>query len=125
MATVRFLHAADLHIDSPRRGLEAEAPVERIRGATRSAYGNLVDLALREKVGFVVIAGDLFDGDWQDWRTGGFFTQETARLTRAGIRVVAIRGNHDAQSVVSQHLALPDGARMLRADQPETLRLPE
>lgn len=125
MASFAFLHAADLHIDSPLRGLEADAPAERIRGATRDAYTNLVDLALRARVAFVVIAGDLFDGDWQDWRTGGFFAQETARLTRAGIRVVAIRGNHDAQSVISQHLALPDGARMLRTDAPETIRLAE
>ena len=125
MASFRFLHAADLHIDSPLRGLEPDAPADRIRGATRAAYTNLVDLALREQVAFVVIAGDLFDGEWQDWRTGAFFVGETLRLTRAGIRVYAIRGNHDAQSVVSQHLALPEGARMLRAGQPESIRLAE
>ncbi|MDA8250451.1 MAG: DNA repair exonuclease [Rhodospirillales bacterium] len=125
MASFRFLHAADLHIDSPLRGLEAEAPAVRIRTATRAAYVNLIDLALRERIAFVVIAGDLFDGEWQDWRTGGFFAQETARLTRAGIRVVAIRGNHDAESVIAQRLALPEGARLLRADRPESVRLAE
>lgn len=125
MASFRFLHAADLHIDSPLRGLEADAPAERIRTATRVAYTNLVDLALREAVAFVTIAGDLFDGDWQDWRTGQFFTHETARLTRAGIRVVAIRGNHDAQSVISRRLALPEGARVLDHQQPESVRLAE
>jgi exonuclease SbcD len=125
MSDFRFLHVADLHIDSPLRGLEAEAPAERIRGATRAAYTNLVNLALNEQVAFVVIAGDLFDGDWQDWRTGQFFAQETARLTRAGIRVVAIRGNHDAECVITRHLALPDGARLLRADRPESVRIAE
>ena len=125
MTSFRFLHAADLHIDSPLRGLEPEAPAERIRAATRIAWTNLVDLALREQVAFVVIAGDLFDGDWQDWRTGEFFIRETLRLTRAGIRVYAIRGNHDAQSVVSQHLAMPEGARLLRAEAPESVRLDE
>ncbi|HVC60177.1 MAG TPA: DNA repair exonuclease [Acetobacteraceae bacterium] len=127
MNSFRFLHAADLHIDSPLRGLEADpdAPADRIRTATRAAYTNLVDLALHEQVAFVLIAGDLFDGEWQDWRTGQFFAQETARLTRAGIRVFCIRGNHDAASVVTGRLVLPDGARMLRTDQPESIRLAE
>jgi exonuclease SbcD len=98
MSSFAFLHAADLHIDSPLRGLEAGAPAERIRTATRAAVVNLVDLALREHVAFVVIAGDVFDGDvfdgdvfdgdWPDWRTGQFFVQEMLRLTRNGIRVV-------------------------------------
>ncbi|MDA8251726.1 MAG: DNA repair exonuclease [Rhodospirillales bacterium] len=125
MSSFVFLHAADLHIDSPLRGLEAGASADRIRTATRVAFTNLVDLALRERVAFVVIAGDVFDGDWPDWRTGQFFVQETLRLTRAGIRVVLIRGNHDAQSVVSQRLSLPEGARMLATDRPETLRFAE
>jgi DNA repair exonuclease SbcCD nuclease subunit len=127
MTSFRFLHAADLHIDSPLRGLEADhdAPAGRIRTATRAAYSNLVDLALTEQVAFVLVSGDLFDGEWQDWRTGQFFAQETARLTRAGIRVFCIRGNHDAASVVTGRLALPDGARMLSTDRPDSIRLAE
>jgi DNA repair protein SbcD/Mre11 len=127
MTSFRFLHAADLHIDSPLRGLEADpdAPADRIRTATRAAYTNLVDFALHAQVAFVLIAGDLFDGEWQDWRTGQFFAQETARLTRASIRVFCIRGNHDAASVVTGRLALPEGARMLPSDQPASIRLAE
>lgn len=123
MASFRFLHAADLHIDSPLRGLEPDAPADRIRTATRAAYVNLVDLALQEHVAFVLIAGDLFDGEWQDWRTGQFFSQETARLTRAGIRVFCIRGNHDAASVVTQRLERPGGAEMLPNDAPHSIRV--
>jgi hypothetical protein len=125
MSSFAFLHAADLHIDSPLRGIEAGAPGERIRGATRAAFTNLVDLALRERVAFVVIAGDLFDGAWQDWRTGHFFTSEARRLTEAGIRVVLIRGNHDAESVIVHRLSLPDGVRMLGAERPESVRIAE
>ena len=57
---MRFLHASDLHLDSPLRGLERYegAPVEEVRGATRRAFENMVQCALREKVDFVVIAGD-------------------------------------------------------------------
>jgi DNA repair exonuclease SbcCD nuclease subunit len=121
----RFLHAADLHLDSPLRGLGADAPAVRIRQATRDALGNLVDLAIAEKVDFVVVAGDLYDGDWPDFRTGQALVAALARLTRAGIRVVAIRGNHDAESVLTRSLRLPDGATLLRADRPDTVDWPE
>ncbi len=105
-----FLHAADLHLDSPLRGLEAEAPADRIRGATRQALVNLVDLALAERVAFVLLAGDLYDGDWQDYPTGHFLVQQLARLTRAGIPVYGISGNHDAQSVLTRQLPWPERA---------------
>ncbi len=123
MTSLRLLHCADLHLDSPLRGLEADrdAPAARIRDATREATRNLVDLALAEGVRLVLIAGDLYDGDWQDWRTGQFLLRQIERLTRAGVRVVAIRGNHDAQSAITRHLRWPDGARLLAAGHPETV----
>jgi DNA repair protein SbcD/Mre11 len=123
----KILHAADLHIDSPLRGLEADsdAPVEKIRGATRAAFSNLVDFALDQNVALVLIAGDLYDGDWQDWRTGQFLVRELERLTRTGIRVVAISGNHDAESVLTKKLRWPEGARLLRTDRAETIAFPE
>ncbi len=59
----KFLHTADIHLDSPLKGLEAheDAPVEEIRGATRRAFDNLIDFAIEEEVDFVLIAGDLYD----------------------------------------------------------------
>ena len=68
----RFIHAADPHLDSPLQGLELHegAPVGELRGATRRDIGNLVDLAIEEAVDFVVIAGDLYDGDWK-WILSG------------------------------------------------------
>lgn len=121
----RFLHAADLHLDSPLRGLGADAPATRIRQATRDALTNLVDLAIREQVDFVVVAGDLYDGDWPDFRTGQALVAAFARLTRARIRIIAIRGNHDAESVLTRSLSLPEGATLLRADRPDTVEWPE
>ena len=61
----RFLHAADIHLDSPLRGLEVyqDAPVEQIRSAVRRAFDNLVELAIQEEVAFVLLSGDLFDGE--------------------------------------------------------------
>jgi DNA repair exonuclease SbcCD nuclease subunit len=121
LTSFRFLHAADLHLDSPLRGLEADAPAARIRDATRRALENLVDLALAERVAFVLLAGDLYDGDWRDWRTGQFLVQQLARLKREGIRVIAISGNHDAEQVLTKTLPLPDV--LIRSSAPDTVRL--
>ncbi len=107
---MKFLHAADLHLDSPLRGLERYdgAPVDRLRGASRRAMENLVDLCLAEEVDFVVIAGDLYDGDWRDYSTGLFFAAQLSRLRAADIRVYWLRGNHDAASRITRHLRLPE-----------------
>lgn len=123
---VRFLHAADLHLDSPLRGLQRYegAPTEQIRSAPRKAFQNLVQLALREQVQLVVIAGDIYDGDWQDHNTGLFFVRQISQLTNAGIHVIAINGNHDAARQMTRTLPLPrnpDGTEiMLSCDSAET-----
>ena len=122
---MKFIHAADLHLDSPLRGLERYegAPAEVIRGATRRALENLVELALREEVAFVVIAGDVYDGDWQDYNTGLFFVAQMRRLTSAGIHVFLIRGNHDAASQMSRQLRLPEGVHLFDHRKVTTVQL--
>lgn len=119
----KFLHAADLHLDSPLRGLDRYegAPVEAMRQATRRAVENLVELAIDERVAFVLIAGDVYDGDWPDYNTGLFFVRQMARLRDAGIPVYSIRGNHDAESVITRSLTLPDNVYSLSTEQPETV----
>lgn len=122
---MRFLHAADLHIDSPLRGLNRfeGAPVARLRGATRQALIRLVDLAIDEKVDFVLIAGDLYDRDWQDFHTGLFVREQMVRLGRAGVRVFIVQGNHDAQGVISRQLPWPDNVKVFSSRSAETVRL--
>jgi DNA repair protein SbcD/Mre11 len=119
---VKFVHAADLHIDSPMRGLERYegAPVGRVRGATRRAVENLVDLCLTEDVEFLLLAGDIFDGDWKDYGTGLYFVGQMARLRKAEIPVFLVRGNHDAASHVTKYLVLPDNVHEFSARLPET-----
>ncbi|MEI8187113.1 MAG: DNA repair exonuclease [Chlorobiaceae bacterium] len=104
-----FLHAADIHLDSPLKGLEEyqDAPLEQIRIAARRAFDNLVDLAVEEKVAFVLLAGDLYDGDWKDYNTGIYFLSRMGRLQDAGIRVFMVSGNHDAASQITRSLRLP------------------
>jgi DNA repair exonuclease SbcCD nuclease subunit len=122
-AAVKIAHAADLHLDSPLAGLSRYegAPVERIRGATRRALSNLVDLCLDEEVALLLIAGDLYDGDWKDYSTGLFFAAEMSRLRQANVQVVWLRGNHDAQSKITKHLRLPDNVQELPYRRPGTL----
>jgi exonuclease SbcD len=124
---MRFLHASDLHIDSPLRGLDRYdgAPVERLRTATRGALERLVDLALAEHVDFVLLAGDIYDRDWQDFHTGLFFREQMVRLDRASVRVFIIQGNHDAQGVITRQLTLPGNVTVFSSRTAETHRLEE
>lgn len=119
----RFLHAADLHIDSPLHGLSRyeEAPADRIRTATRRAFLNLVRHAIDLRVAFVVLAGDVFDGDWRDFGTGLWFCARMRELTQEGIAVYLVSGNHDAASRMTSNLPLPEGVYAFPADRPATL----
>ena len=121
----RFLHAADIHLDSPLRGLHRYegAPQDEIRQASRRALANLVQLALDESVAFVLIAGDLYDGDWKDHRTGLYFVSQMVRLREAGIPVFVIAGNHDAMNRMTRSLPLPENVRMLDHKKAETVKL--
>ncbi len=121
----RFVHCADLHVDSPLTGIRRIDPrhAERIQMATRRAFMRLVDMAIEDRVAFVVIAGDVFDGDWKSADTGIFVSRQLSRLTQAGIHVFAIAGNHDAVSVVSRSVRWPAGARLMGTEA-ETFELP-
>jgi len=120
-----FLHTADIHLDSPLKGLERYdgAPVEEVRTAARRALENLVDHAVGTGVAFVLIAGDVYDGDWRDYNTGLFFASQMSRLREAQIRVYLISGNHDAESHVSRSLRLPDNVQRFSTDAPQTVML--
>jgi exonuclease SbcD len=122
---VKWVHAADLHLDSPLRGLERYegAPVERIRTATRRAMENLVALCVEERADLLLLAGDLFDGNWKDYSTGLFFAAQMSKLREAGVAVVLVRGNHDAASQITKSLRLPDNVRELSWKAPETVAL--
>lgn len=121
----RFIHAADLHIDSPLRGLDAYegAPVALLRGATRRAFENLIQLAIDEDVDFLVIAGDLYDGDWKDYSTGLFLRGQLARLSEKGIPVYLLHGNHDAASVITRKLSLPENVHVFSTRTAESVEV--
>ncbi len=127
MAGFRFLHAADLHLDSPLVGLGRYegAPAEEIRLASRRALHNLVDLAIAERVAFVVLAGDVYDGDWRDFNTGVYFNGQLARLDRHGVRVFLVHGNHDAQATMTRSLRSPPNTFVFPHEAPSSVAVPE
>ncbi len=122
---MRFIHTADIHLDSPLSGLAAypDAPAAQLRNATRDAFCELVNRAIEEQVDFMVIAGDLYDGGWRDHNTGIFFCREMGRLRRAAIPVFVLFGNHDAESEMTRKLELPDNVHCFAANKPQTFTL--
>ena len=119
---MRFIHCADIHLDSPLRGLELYdgAPAAEMRDATRRAFANVVDLAIERTADCVLIAGDIFDGDWPDFNTGLHFAAQLRRLATADIRVFLCYGNHDALSKLTRSVPLPQNVCSFPASNPAT-----
>lgn len=105
----RFLHTADLHLDAPLKSLALKDPElsEIVGSATRQAFEKIVETSLEEEVDALLIAGDLNDGDIRSMKTAAFLAAQMERLNTAGIPVFMIRGNHDAESVITRELSLP------------------
>jgi len=120
---MKFIHAADIHLDSPLVGLERYegAPVEELRGATRKAFENLIRLAIDEAVNVVLLAGDIYDGNWRDYNVGLYFVKQMEELARHGIRVFMVSGNHDAANRISRDLKLPANVHRFSSKSPETI----
>lgn len=121
----KFIHAADIHLDSPLHKLDyyEGAPVNEIRQATRGAFENLVYLAISEGVAFILLVGDLYDGDWKDYNTGLYFVSQMRKLREAQIPVFIIAGNHDAASKITKNLRLPDGVEIFPSQAPKTIQM--
>ncbi|WP_432506322.1 metallophosphoesterase family protein [Kineococcus arenarius] len=121
---VRVVHAADVHLDSPLRGLRRlgdDAVAQTLRVATRGALERLVALCVDSGADALVLAGDLYDGTWHDYATGRFFTRQVQRLDDEGVRVFLVSGNHDAESQITHSLTLPGNVHRFSVDGPETV----
>lgn len=121
---IRFIHAADIHLDSPMRGIDSERAridPQSYRLSTRKALSNLVDAAIEAKVDFMTLGGDNYDGDWDNFETGLFFQEQMARLGR--IPVVSISGNHDAANKMTLRLHMPANFKSLSDEKPEEFEI--
>ena len=110
----RFVHTADIHLDSPLRSLALRDPdlAELIGNASRHAFRNIIDLCINEQVDALLLAGDLYDGDQTSMKTARFLATQVQKLHEAGIRVFIIRGNHDALSRITRELVYPETVKV-------------
>ena len=121
---MRIVHAADTHLDSPLRGLsrlEDDDVARLLRLASRRALENLVQLVIDEKAVALVLAGDIYDGDWPDYATGRFFAHQMDRLHDKEIPLFMAAGNHDAESEISRALRMPPNVTVLSTESPQTV----
>ncbi len=111
MTDFRFIHAADIHLDSPLDHLRSldEATAKLVATASRRSVERLVATALQQQVAAVIIAGDLFDGPVRDASAALWVDSQFRKLAAAGIDVVLIRGNHDALSNASRSVKWSTG----------------
>ena len=119
MPGMKFVHAADLHLDSPFSGLRTIAPdnvTSALRQATFSAYENIIDLCVDERVDALLVAGDVYDGADRSLRAQLRFIDGLKRLDAAGIRSFICHGNHDPLNGWEARLDLPEGCVRFGAD---------
>lgn len=122
------IHAADIHLDSPLQGLGRLGDAglaDELRAATRRAYDNLVQLCISKEAKLLVIAGDIYDGDWRSYDTGEYFVRGLRKLRENRIEVALIYGNHDAESTITRRLTMPEGVRVLSTSEPESVEFPD
>ncbi|RYG30055.1 MAG: DNA repair exonuclease, partial [Burkholderiales bacterium] len=114
MSTFRFIHAADLHLDSPLLGLAGKSSefAARVQSASRDAFDSLIAMAIGEQCRFVLLAGDIFDGELRNFQAGLHFLDGMRRLGEAGIDVFMVLGNHDAANRFADKLALTNNVHL-------------
>ena len=127
MGHMKFIHCADVHLDTPLQGLAEYpgAPLTEIRNATRRAFEKVLDAALAEKIDFLIIAGDLYDTGLKSFESALYFNAQMTRLKEAGIAVYMIHGNHDAASKLIKQLRPPNNVHVFRASEPQTFLIRE
>ncbi|SHR41332.1 Nuclease sbcCD subunit D [Mycobacteroides abscessus subsp. abscessus] len=118
MKRVTFIHAADLHLDSPMVGLKSlpASIFSRLKESTFVALERIVNKAIEEKVDFVILAGDLFDSEDRSIKAQTRLRNEMKRLQMHGIPVFAIHGNHDHLDGSWAHLDMPENVHIFSTD---------
>ena len=118
MESFRFVHAADLHIDSPFSGIgEVDSRVAtRLREATYEAFQNLVELCINRNADFLVIAGDIYDGADRSVRAQLRFRDGLSKLSETGIQTLIVHGNHDPLDGWQSSITWPEEVHIFGAN---------
>jgi DNA repair protein SbcD/Mre11 len=119
MPAFSFVHAADLHLDSPFVGIgrlpeEQGQIVRALREATFEAFDAVIDLCLEREVDFLLVAGDVYDGADRSLRAQLRFRDGMQRLAERGIRAYVVHGNHDPLDGWSHALQMPETVHVFR-----------
>jgi DNA repair exonuclease SbcCD nuclease subunit len=111
MRPIRFIHAADLHLDSPFKGLSSlpQAIRRAVRESTFAALNRLVETAVAEQADFVLFAGDIYDSADRSLRAQFRFQRAVETLREHGIGVYIVHGNHDPENGLQAALRWPEG----------------
>ncbi|WP_158555924.1 metallophosphoesterase family protein [Peribacillus glennii] len=117
MGKIVFIHAADLHLDSPFAGLKNVPSFikDRLRESSFQSFQRIVDIAIFRQVDFVLLAGDIYDSENRSLRTQIRFRKELERLGEAGIQVYMIHGNHDHLDGSWITVNLPENVHIFQA----------
>jgi DNA repair protein SbcD/Mre11 len=118
MKEISFIHAADLHLDSPMVGLKHLPAniLSRVRESTFAALEKLTAAAISNNVDFVILAGDLYDGEDRSLRAQSRFRNEMQKLSQNDIPVYVIHGNHDHLNGSWVHLDMPSNVHFFGSD---------
>ena len=122
MANFRFIHAGDIHLDSPLGQLRSldQSAADAVAMASRVSFQKIIDLAVEREVAALIVAGDLFDGPVRDASGALWADSQLKKLVRAGIEVILIRGNHDAISGAGKASRWSHGIVELGSTAPQT-----
>ncbi|MDO9537653.1 MAG: DNA repair exonuclease [Thermoplasmata archaeon] len=110
MGSFKFIHAADLHLDSPFKGISEIDPAiqQELAEATFKSFDKIIELCIEEKVDFLLIAGDVYDSQDKSLRAQLRFIDGLERLSDRGIHTYLVHGNHDPSSGWASSLKIPD-----------------
>lgn len=125
MKRLRFIHAADLHLDSPFKGMSAlpERVRERVRESTFEALKGLVALAVEKRVDFVLVSGDVYDLSDRSLRAQIRFQKAMEQLAAAGIPAYIIHGNHDPEDGRAAKLVWPADVHFFASEDVQTYQV--
>ncbi|MGI2329433.1 metallophosphoesterase family protein [Planococcus sp. YIM B11945] len=114
MGQIRFIHTADLHLGSPFTGMKGlqKEQWQKLKDSTLEAFGRLIEYSIAEQPDFLLIVGDIYDGEDRSIRAQHHFQQGMERLNQANIPVVISYGNHDHLSGKWTRFKLPENVHV-------------
>jgi len=118
---IKFIHTADIHLakELSYNAVSGLNPNHIFLDAGKKAFKNLVELAVREKIDFILIAGDLYDREARSVKSSRFFLKQSQYLKENNIDIFIISGNHDPAGVEKEVFELPDNVHYFSSEKVE------